>query len=176
MDIVARISGRNSALQTILEQKNIRFTNTKKAIIVYLPEEKKGEYTVPEEIINMKKYIYLPLRETSAEFYAQIVCTPQGEPIIPYYRKGKNAYFAIKWAATIIYASKDKKGKRNLSAETIKIKRAENKIIVTRQELFDETTQLPRAFSRYEKAVNAAISKLNCLNCNEPHYIKTKQS
>jgi hypothetical protein len=174
MNIVARISGRNSALQTILEQKNIRFTNTKKAIIVYLPEEKKGEYIVPEEIINMKKYIYLPLKETSAEFYAQIICTPQGEPIIPYYRKGKNAYFAIKWAATIIYASKDKKGRINLCAETVRMKRAKNKIRIIRQELFDETSELPHAYNRYEKAVNAAISKMNCSNCNEPHYIKTK--
>ncbi len=175
MDIVARVPGKNEKLHLILEKQGYRVKPTNTAIIVYLPKEKDDAYTIPKELIEIEnKFVFAYLKETNTDSYAQIICSPQGETIRPYYIHGKDAYFAIRWGAAIIYVSKNKKGQPEISIQTIKIKRINNKVYISRWDIIDEVSELPASHSCYKNAVRAAISKMNCINCSEPHYIRTK--
>lgn len=172
LDVIIKVLGRNEELCLALEKLKIAPKKVKNGIIINLSSEAYNTYTIPKILQNINKIIYVNLMETRTDNYAQIICSPQGDPIFPYYKRGKEAYFSIKWGAAIVYAYKDEKGRVEISIEQIKINNLGDKVIVDQWELFDGEELSPE-LSRFEKAVKSALSKMRCVNCSEPHYIRT---
>ena len=174
MEVIIKIPGENNELCSALERQRIVPKKLKNSIIVNLLSKEYNTYTVPSILQDIKeKTILVYLKETSTDNYAQVVASPQGTPIFPYYVRGKEAYFSIKWGAAIIYVCKNEKGIIEISIERIKINNLGDKVIIDQWELFEGRSLAPELI-QYENAVKAALSKMRCINCSEPHYIRTQ--
>jgi hypothetical protein len=107
---------------------------TKKGFKVFLPLIKKGVYQIPRIILIRDHSIFVSLEEKANDYYAQIICAPDGKRINPTFIWRKEALFSIYKAAVIVIASRENY-KIEVSLTQIAIKKKHDKVIVQEWEI-----------------------------------------
>lgn len=179
--VVAYVPSNDADLGNIIEKEGLEVKRTKKGFKVFIPLIKKGIYQIPGIVLTRDHSIFVSLEEKANDYYAQIICAPNGKRINPTFVRRKEALFSIYKAAVIVIASKENH-RIEVSITQIAIKKQRDKVIVQEWEIgtieereFLKGGIIPASLRNFYEPIVAAISKLKHNQLSErPFYIGTK--
>jgi len=184
MKITARVNGENEKMVEALKQRGIVAKLVRGGVIVDLPLQGHDSYTylIPQEVGD-DAMLFINLAEKGGAATnsgsGTIVCGLSGKALKPYYipRGGHlacetHAYFCAPQAVVTVtgYRRDD-----TVIIEEFKIFRDRNIARIDSKKLWEgQLEELPKTFSRFQAAAEAADEKGNCYHCRHVHYVAEK--
>lgn len=182
MKVTARINGENLKLVEKLNQRGITAKLVKGGVIVELPAIDKNSwnpetYEIPSEVNG--GMLFLDLVEEGGGMThtgsSTVVCGLSGKALRPYYVPrgghlscGTHAFFSVPNAVITVEADRQDD---NVVIKEHRIVCDDNVARIKGKKIWTGAlNELPKIFSHFQKAAEAAIQKANCYHCREPHF------
>jgi hypothetical protein len=194
MHLVAKVFGENVELAEILTKVGISNKIVRGGLIVELPSHKSKSswfnntfFSIPPELELPHYYdLHINCEESGGGMtntgFASVCCDRDGIPFVPYYVPTSghlacrtHAYFSIPASerVTVVVVSASK-GDSTLKINSYHLHECVDRTIEIRESIIWKGyfNELPETADRFTRAVNAAMAKVRCYHCREPHFIR----